>query len=125
MAAARQFNVFGAGNLFRDLLVKRWRRRLVELAADNQRRDFQVMQQRHQIGFLQYFASGMEGLRIDGEQDFFALVDFFRMCRKISRRKHTLGGDLGDASEPAVGDFFAPSRQMPRVPRAENPPPHR
>ena len=41
------------------------------------------------------------------EQHALALLDRFRMRGQIGRRKHPLGGDLGDRAEPASATFSA------------------
>ena len=102
MPAGRQFDVSRAGNLFGNLFVERGRRGLIEFAAHHQGRHLQMMQQGHEIGFLQNLAGGLKGLWIDPKQDFLALFDFFRMRRKISGRENALRRDLGDAAEAAI-----------------------
>src|SRR5262249_44186109 len=78
----------------------------VEFTANDQRRHLQMMQEWHQIDLLQNLAGSLKGLRVNVEQDFFALLDLFRMRGTISRRDHVLGCDFRAASEPTARFFL-------------------
>ena len=75
------------------------------------RRHAQVMQQRREIGLLQYLAGGRESLGLDAQQHFLTHLDRFRMRLEVIRRMHAPRGDLRHRAEPAFGDFLRHNRE--------------
>ena len=70
-----------------------------------------MMQQRHQVAFLQDAAGGLEGVGLDVEQHLFARFHRLRMGLEVVRRMHALGGDFGHRAEAAVGDLLRHHRE--------------